>query len=257
VQLLDRSTRPLGLTAAGRLYAELCRDVLRCEENFVVALDGVKAEVEGTVRIASIYSIGLSEMQHLREEFADACPGAQLHVEYLRPAKVYEAILQDQADLGFISYPESRRDLTVVPWRQERMTVAVYPTHRFAGRVRLLPADLNGESFIAFDDEVIIRRELDRFFRENNVELEIVAQFDNIQSIKEAVALGSGISILPERTMLGEVEQGRLISVPLIAPELIRPTGIIHRKKKKLTRAALEFLSLIITEESTTEESTA
>src|SRR3979490_2387842 len=75
VQLLDRSTRPLGLTAAGRLYAELCRDVLRCEENFIVALDGVKAEVEGTVRVASIYSIGLSEMQHLKEEFANACPG--------------------------------------------------------------------------------------------------------------------------------------------------------------------------------------
>jgi DNA-binding transcriptional LysR family regulator len=92
---------------------------------------------------------------------------------------------------------------------------------------------------------VIIRRELDRFFREHGVEIEIVAQFDNIQSIKEAVMLGSGISILPERTMQSEIEQGRLVSVPLHAPELVRPTGIIHRKKKKLTRAALEFLRLI------------
>ena len=250
VQLLDRSTRPLGLTAAGRLYAELCRDVLRCEENFIVALDGVKAEVEGTVRIASIYSIGLSEMQRLKEDFAQACPGVELHVEYLRPNKVYEAIIEDQADLGFISYPEHRRELTVIDWRQERMTVAVYPTHPFAGRELLTPADLNGEKFISFDDDVIIRRELDRFFRDHDVDIQIVAQFDNIQSIKEAVVLESGISILPERTMQAEVEQGRLISVPLHAPELVRPTGIIHRKKKKLTRAAREFLRLITESEN-------
>ena len=219
--------------------------MLRCEEEFIVALDGVKAEVEGTVRVASIYSIGLAEMQVLREEFLKACPGAQLHVEYLRPAKVYEAISEGAADLGFISYPEHRRDLTVIPWREEKMTLAVYPTHRFASQRRVTPEDLNGEQFISFDDEVIIRRELDRFFREHGVEIEIAAQFDNIQSIQEAVVLGSGISILPERAMQAEIEQGRLVSVPLHAPELVRPTGIIHRRKKKLTRAAQEFLRLI------------
>lgn len=245
VQLLDRSRRPLGITAAGRLYADLCRDVLRRSEDFRVALDGIKTAVEGTVRVASIYSIGLSEMFRLREEFATACPGAHLHIEYLRPDKVYAAILEDDADLGFISYPEHRRELTVIPWRQERMAVAVYPTHRFAGRTQLLPADLDAESFISFDEEVMIRRELDRFFRENDVTIAIEMQFDNIQSIKEAVASGSGISILPERTMQTDVQEGRLVSIPLHAPELVRPTGIIHRRKKKLTRAAQEFLRLV------------
>ncbi len=253
VQLLDRSTRPLGLTPGGKLYAELCRDILRREEDFAAALDEIKADAEGTVRVASIYSIGLSDMPHLRDEFLRACPGAQLHIEYLRPDKVYEAVLEGQADLGFISYPEHRRDLTVIPWREERMTVAVYPSHPLAGREILLPADLDGQDFIAFDEEVIIRRELDRFFRDHGVSISIVMQFDNIQSIKEAVVLGSGISILPERTMQTEVEQNRLVSIPLHAPELIRPTGIIHRKKKKLTRAGREFLNLVVTMEDTPE----
>jgi DNA-binding transcriptional LysR family regulator len=249
VQLLDRSTRPLGLTAGGKLYAELCRDVLRREEDFIAALDEIKAEAEGTVRVASIYSIGLSEMVRLRDEFAHLCPGAQLHIEYLRPDKVYEAVLEDQADLGFISYPEHRRDLTVIPWREERMTVALYPSHPLAAREMLLPRDLDHQDFIAFDEEVIIRRELDRFFRDQDVEIHVVMQFDNIQSIKEAVALGSGISILPERTMYSEVEQGRLVSIPLHAPELVRPTGIIHRKKKKFTRAGRQFMSLVVASE--------
>ncbi len=253
VQLLDRSTRPLGLTPGGKLYAELCRDVLRREEDFVAALDEIKDEAAGTVRVASIYSIGLSELPRLRDEFTRAFPGAQLHIEYLRPDKVYQAVLEDQADLGFISYPENRRDLTIIPWREERMTVAVYPSHPFSGRRFLVPKDLDGQDFISFDDEVIIRRELDRFFREHEVRIPVVMQFDNIQSIKEAVVLGSGISILPERTIQAEVEQGRLVSIPLRAPELVRPIGIIHRRRKKLTKAGREFLNLVMTSESAME----
>lgn len=235
----------VGADRGGKLYAELCRDVLRREEDFAAALDEIKAEAEGTVRVASIYSIGLSDMPRLREEFSRVCPGAELRIEYLRPDKVYEAVLEGHADLGFISYPEHRRDLTVIPWREERMTVAVYPTHPFAAFEILIPADLDGQDFIAFDEEVIIRRELDKFFRDHDVKISIVMQFDNIQSIKEAVVLGSGISILPERTMQTEVEQNRLVSIPLHAPELVRPTGIIHRRKKKLTRAGREFLGLV------------
>jgi len=201
--------------------------------------------MEGTFRIASIYSIGLTEMPKLREDFARVCPGVQLLVEFLRPNKVYDAVLSDHADIGFISYPEPNRDLTIIPWREEQMVVAAYPSHPFAGRTLLQPHELNGQKFIAFDQEVTIHRELERFFRENEIEVSIAAQFDNIQSIKEAVAQGSGISILPARSVSSEVNQRRLLSIPLDAPELVRPTAIIHRKKKKLSRAGLEFLQLI------------
>jgi DNA-binding transcriptional LysR family regulator len=244
-ELFDRSTRPLGLTVAGKLYADLCRDVLRRAEDFNVALEEVRDSSESNIRVASIYSIGLSDVGRLREEFGRAFPGAGIHVELLRPDKVYDAVLTDQVDLGFISYPEHRRELTVIPWRQERMTVAAYPSHPFAQRDMVQPRDLDGEAFVAFDEEVIIRRELDRFFRESGVGISISMQLDNIQSIKEAVAVGSGISILPERTMQAEIEQKRLVSIPLNAPELRRPIAIIHRKKKKLTRALREFLKLV------------
>ncbi len=90
--------------------------------------------------------------------------------ELLRPDRVYEAVLgSGAADLGFISYPENRRDLTVIPWRDERMTLAVYPSHPLASKAMVRPEDLDGQNFVAFDEEVIIRRELDRFFRESGV----------------------------------------------------------------------------------------
>ena len=63
--------------------------------------------------------------------------------------------------------------------------------------------------------------------------------------IKEAVALGQGSSILPARTMQAEIAQGRLVAIRLHAPELARPIGIVHRKRRKFNRAAQAFLELL------------
>jgi len=246
VSLFDRSKRPLELTAAGKLYAEFCRDVLRREEEFTLALETIKGDVEGTVRVVSIYSTGLSEMGRLQEEFSARYPTAQLHVEYMRPDKVYDAVRNDTADLGLVSFPESTREIAAIPWRNEEMQVAVPPSHPIAQRDFVFPADLNGQDFIGFDEDLSIRRELDRFLRAQGVEVKIVMTFDNIQMIKEAVGLGRGISLLPARTMLAEIEQGRLVAVKLDAPDLVRPVGIVHRKRKKFNRAAQAFLELLV-----------
>jgi DNA-binding transcriptional LysR family regulator len=243
--VFDRTKRPLQLTEAGVLYAEFCRDVLRREEEFTLALEAMKGNVTGSVRVASIYSIGLSEMSRLQEQFSGSYPAANLHVEYMRPDKIYEAVRDDTADLGLVSYPEQSREIAVIPWRNEEMQVAAHPSHPLARRAELLPADLNGESFIGFDEDLRIRRELDRFFRGHGIEVNLLMHFDNIQTIKEAVALGSGISILPAHTMQAEIEQGRLVAVPLHAPELMRPVGIVHRKRKTFNGAARAFLELV------------
>ena len=244
VALLDRSTRPFTLTPAGRLYAELCRDVLRRKEEFDVALETLKAEVEGTVRVASIYSVGISEMSHLKDEFSKRYPNARLEVEYLRPKMVYAAVLEDRADLGLVSYPEATRQLAVIPWRQEQMTVAAAPSHPLAQRPVLAASDLTGQDFIEFDDDLPIKHETDRFLREHAIAVNRVMHFDNVQTIKEAVALGAAISILPARVMQAEIGQGRLVSIPIDAT-LVRPLGIVHRRRRKLHRAAESFLALL------------
>jgi len=252
VTLLDRSRRPLTITAAGQLYLEYCREVLRRKEQFEGALEQLKNAVEGTVRVASIYSVGLSEMVELEQEFARRQPSASLEVEYLRPEKVYEAVLADDADLGLVSYPEPSRDITVIPWRQEEMVLAASPYHELAARAedghnrgRIKPEELNGVDFIGFDDELPIRREVDRFLRSHGVEVNQILHFDNLQMIKEAVAHQVGVSIMPARVLLDEMRQGRLIAIPIEAPELYRPLGIIHRRRKRFPRVAQEFLNLL------------
>jgi DNA-binding transcriptional LysR family regulator len=247
ITLLDRTRRPLELTPAGKVYSDFCRDVLRREEELTLELESLKRQVEGTLRVASIYSIGLSDMSRMQEEFATLYPTVQLQVEYMHPEKVYEAVLNDAADLGLVSYPQVRREIAVIPWRDEEMHVAVAPSHPFARRPEVHPADLNGQTFIGFDEDLTIRRELDRFFRTQGVEVNLAMHFDNIQTIKEAVVLGSGISILPARTMQAEIAQGRLVAVKLHAPGLVRTVGVVHRKRKKFSRAAQSFIKLLTT----------
>ena len=245
VALFDRTTRPLALTEAGKLYAEFCRDVLHREDQFEVALEHLKIDVGSAVRVASIYSIGISEMGHLQQEFAERCPSARLQVEYMRPDKIYDAVREGTADLGLVSYPEASREIAAIPWRREEMRLATSPTHELASREEVYPWDLNGQDFIGFDEDLSIRKELDRFFRAKGIAVNMVMHFDNIQMIKEAVALGRGISILPSRTMQAEIAQGRLVAVPLCAPELVRPLGILHQKRRPLNRAAQSFLELV------------
>ena len=246
VELLDRSTRPLVVTPAGRLYGEFCRDILRRKEDFEAALQRMRQEVEGTLRVAAIYSVGLSEMVSLEQEFARRQPEAKLEVQYLRPERIYEAVLAGEVDLGLISYPETRRDITVIPWRREEMVLAVSPEHPLANhRDSVPPRELQGADFISFDDDLPIRRHMDRFLKEHGVEVNVTLHFDNIQMIKEAVMHRVGVSIMPARIMKDDVEQGRLAAVRIADATLFRPLGIIHRKKKRFHRVAQAFLDLL------------
>ncbi len=244
VTLLDR-TRPLTVTEAGRLYLEMCREVLRARDEFLVTLERLKSEVEGTVRVASIYSVGLSEMSRLEGEFSRRHPQARLEVQYLRPEKVYEAVVSDQADLGLMSYAESTKEVKVLPWREEQMVVAASPHHALANKSEVRPEELEGQDFVGFDEDLPIRRDIDRFLREHRVRVNLTLHFDNLQMIKEAVAHGSGVSIMPARIMEDEVRQGRLVPIPIAGFRLFRPVGIVHQRKKRFHRAGQAFLDLL------------
>jgi len=247
VVLFDRSTRPLTLTPAGKLYYDLCRDVLRRNEEFMAALGQLKKDIDGSVRVASIYSIGIGEMAVIEEQFHRRCPDAKLRVEYLRPEKVLEAVTNDHADLGLISYPEPSREIAVIPWRNEEMVVAVDPSHPLASRGQVSPRELHGMDFVGFDDDLPISQEVDRYLKAYGVRVQRIMHFDVIEMVKEAVALGSGFSILPRRVFEAEVREGRMSAVKLAPPGLVRPVGIIHRRKKKFNRATQEFLALLQT----------
>ncbi len=243
-QLLDRSRRPLDVLPAGKALHDFSRDVLRRQQQFLAELEEIRGGEGGALKIAAIYSVGLSEMSRLEEEFHRRLPSAQLEVNYLRPEKVYQAVADDRADLGLVSYPEATRDVVALPWRNEEMVVACGPGHALSGRENLTPHDLDNIDFIAFDEDLPISRDIERFLREHGVKVHVVMRFDNIQSMKEALRMGPAVSILPAPMLQSDVSEGRLKTIPLSAP-LFRPLGIIHRRRRTFQRAAQVFIDLL------------
>ena len=246
VQIFDRSTRPLTVTPAGKLYLDYCRDVLRRQEEFETSLKKLKMETDGRVRLAAIYSIALSEMSEIEAKFTRVFPQANLDVSYLRPERVWAAVENDQADLGIVSYADSSRDVVALPWRDEEMVVAAAPHHPLAKLQTVSATDLSGTAFVGFDDDLPIQSQIERYFRDHRVTVDITLRFDNLVMIKQAVAHGSGVSIMPKRVMREDIAANRLIALHLDPPELFRPVRIIHRRRKSLNQVASGLLELLM-----------
>lgn len=250
VALFDRSRRPLTPTAAGKIYVDYCRDMLRRHEVMQAELAAILNQGTGTVRIAAIYSVGLPEMSRIEAKFAERFPEARMDVQYLRPDRVWDAVAKDEADFGLMSYAESTRELVALPWRDERMVLAVAPEHPLARRDSVAAAGLAGMSFVGFDDDLPIQQHIDRYLKEQRVEVEVVLRFDNIEMIKQAVAHGAGVSIMPERVMGEDLLQGRLMALRLEPAELFRPVRIVHRRRKVFSDVLRGMLELLVESEA-------
>jgi DNA-binding transcriptional LysR family regulator len=229
VPLVDRTKRPFVLTPEGQACYEGFREVLELYDSVEAQIRSLRMEIGGLVRVASIYSVGLHDMSRCMQDFMRQFPKAKVRLEYLRPNKVYDAVLNAEVDLGIISYPVPSPDLNVIPLRTEPMVLVCHPQHRLAAEKAVTAEHLHGEDFVAFDRDLSIRKEVDRYLRQRSVAIRVVMEFDNIETIKQAVQIGAGISILPAPTVREECHNGSVVAVRLIAPELRRPIGIIHR----------------------------
>ncbi|MGA2619547.1 MAG: LysR family transcriptional regulator [Thermoguttaceae bacterium] len=245
VQLVDRSKRPFVLTPEGQACYEGFREVLELYDSVEARVRSLRMDISGLVRVAAIYSVGLHDMSRCMQDFMRRYPKAKVRLEYLRPNKVYDAVLDAEVDLGIISYPTSSPEIKVIPLRSERMVLVCHPQHRLAREKAVTAEHLQGEDFIAFDRDLSIRKDVDRYLRQRSVNIRIAMEFDNIETIKQAVEIGAGISILPEPPVRNACRSGSLAAVRLIAPELRRPIGIIYRLRKVFTPTAAKFVELL------------
>jgi DNA-binding transcriptional LysR family regulator len=245
VQLIDRSKRPFLLTPEGDACYQGFHEILGRFDSLDAHVRSMRKEISGTVRVAAIYSVGLHDMSRCMQRFMSQYPDASVRLEFLHPRRVAEAVLDEEVDLGVISYPVETRGLSIIPLRSENMVLVCHPDHRLATMERVTIGQLRGEDYVAFDPDLMIRKELDRYLRQNEVVVHIVMEFDNIETIKQAIEIGAGVSILPEPTVRKEVLAGTLAVVPLAIHELRRPIGILHRQRKMFTPTILKFIELL------------
>ncbi len=246
-ELIDRTKRPLELTSCGQLFYDRCRKL--CDECQSIE-DEVRqlrlGKIVGRVRVASIYSVGLLQMQAYVEKFEHLFPDVKVQLEYLHPDDVYAQVRRDNADIGIVSFPRGRGDIESTDWLQQEMGVVVAPHSPLAGRLSVELEDLRNQPFVGFTPDLTIRGEIDRALQEADVEVRITHQFDNIENIKRAVEIGAGVSILPLDSVRREVEFGLLKAIPFQRVRLTRPLGIIRKRGRPPTAAVSKFRDLLL-----------
>ncbi len=246
VKLIDRSKRPFVLTAEGEVYYLGCRSLVQQLNTLEDEVRALHHQVEGRVNVASIYSVGLGHMNRCVQDFLDHHPKAHVGIEYLHPRRVIELVDSGQVDIGLVSYPKQTRRIAAIPWRDEPMVLVCAPAHELAGLTSVRLEALDGFGMVSFDDDLRIRRELDRILTAHQVSVRTVMQFDNIEMLKRAVEINVGFSLLPAQAVAREVESGTLVAIPLAGIDLVRPVGIVHRCGVDLGATARCFIQFLL-----------
>jgi DNA-binding transcriptional LysR family regulator len=246
-QLLERDRRSrLVLTELGRQFYAGCRELLERFGTLETELRKGSGSITGTARVATVYSIGLYALPPYVSSFMKTHPQVKVHLEYRRTDKVCEGCLDNSVDFGIVAFPIRRANLAVVPWQEEPLILVCAPGHPLARRRRVSLSLLRGAEFIAFERDIPTRRTIDRVLASHGVRVNRVMEFDNIETIKRAVEVGSGISIVPETTVAGELKRGVLVRVGLAEGRFTRSVGIVHRRGRALSNAAREFMRLLV-----------
>lgn len=239
VTLIDRSVRPLDLTEAGRVFLAGVEDLLDRYDRLEQQVSRLTDRKPGLVRVEAIYSAGLELLQHIREQFEAEFSGISIEIHYKKPEDVYQAVRDGHCDMGIVSYPQRWTRVNHLPLRNELMVVVARPGHPLTQQTRLHARALTDRSMVTFEMDLRVGRRIRAYLRDQGATPRIVDSFDNIDTIKNVVAVTDHFAILPKRTVLRELAAGTLATIEL-EPMLVRPIGIIYPRKRYGSDAAAD-----------------
>jgi len=243
--LIERSKKKFRLTREGQVLYDFSKQIIQTYDALHSRLQEIKDIISGTIRVATIYSIGLHDLPPYIKRFLKDYPTVNVHVEYRRANQVYEDVLGNVVDMGLVAYPSRDNKLEIVPLRKDPLVLVCHPLHPFAKLKTIKLKGIAGQKFIGFEPDIPTRKALDRILRENGVEVQTVMEFDNIETVKRAVEIDAGISIVPHSTISQEISKQTLAAVHLDEGEFFRPLAAIYKKNKVLSPAMRQFISVL------------
>ena len=240
--IVDRNQKKFRLTQQGTTLYTTFKEILNLYEKLNCQILEMRNVVSGSIQISTVNSIGLHELPPYLKSFMKEFPSVNARVEYRRANLVYEDVLHGSADLGLVAFPVKHKDLTVIPFATDELIVAMNPDHPLAKKKNLSIEELKGIEFIAFEKDIPTRKATDEILRQSDVEISIVMEFDNVETVKRALEINAGVAIIPKNTVANEVERDQLVNCKLDSGKHIRPISIIHKKSRMLTPALRSFI---------------
>ena len=243
--LVERSKKRFHLTSEGQVLYDYAKQIIQSYEALHSHLQQVKDIISGNIRVATIYSIGLHDLPPYVKKFMRSYPTVNVHVELCHPSQVYEDVLGNVVDLGLVAYPAKNAKLDIIPLRKDTLVLICHPGHPLAKLKNVTFKMLAGQKFVGFEANIPMRKALDKIFRKHGVSVKIVAEFDNIETVKGAVEIDAGISVVPRSTITQEVAKRTLAAVPLEDGAFYRPTAVIYKNNRVPSPAVKQFLALL------------
>ena len=243
--LIERSKKKFRLTREGQVLYNFSKQIIQTYDSLQNRLQEIKNIISGTIRVATIYSIGLHDLPPYLKKFLKNYPTVNIHVEYRRSNQVYEDVLGNVVDLGLVAYPVKDAKLEIVSLRKDPLVLICHPQHPLARLKTTRLKTIAGLKFVGFEPDIPPRKALDKILKEYGVEVNTVMEFDNIETVKRAVEIDAGIAIVPESTIAQEVSKQTLAAVKLDDADFFRPLAVIYKKNKVLSPAMKQFIAVL------------
>lgn len=245
IPLIERSSKRFALTREGELLYQTSKDIIVHFDTLQHQFNEMRNIVSGNIRIATVYSIGLHELPPYMKSFLKEFPNVNVHVEYRRSNQVYDEVQSGTCDLGLVAFPTHKKNLKVESFKKDRLVVITSPDHPLAAKTELDLEELADCKFIGFEPDIPTRRAVDKHFREAGIDPKPIMEFDNIETVKRAVEIDAGVSIVPRATVEQEVKAGSLKALEFKGKPFHRPLGMIYKSGRVLSPALKRFLKTL------------
>ncbi len=243
--LIERSKKKFTLTKEGETLYKYSKQIVQTYDELRHKIQEIQNVVTGTIKVVTIYSIGLHELPPYLKKFLKKHPTVNVSVEYRRATQLYEDILTGMADIGLVAYPQKDPRLQVTSLAEDMLVLICHPDHPLTQKPKVKLSEIASHKFIAFEPDIPTRRAIDKILRDRNVEVNHVMEFDNIETVKRAVEIDAGISIVPRSPVAQEVAKKTIAMVEIEDEQFYRPLAAVHKKSKVLSPAMKEFLALL------------
>ena len=243
--LFERLGTKISLTVAGRIFAEHAEQILALRRRAQDTINELELMPRGELLIAANEATCIYVLPGVFAEFKKQFPNVQLLVDRSYGSRVVQAVLDNLADFGITQLPVQEKRLQVVKIYSDEIKLLVATGHPLASHDRIMPADLIGAQLL-LPKTGTTRMRLNAWLDPVQEDLSVSMELDSTEMIKRFVMANLGVSFLAASHCQEELAAGRLSAISLGPEPMIRHVGLIYRRDKSLSKAALGFIQVTL-----------
>jgi DNA-binding transcriptional LysR family regulator len=243
--LFERFGSRISRTTAGKIFTEYAEQMLDLRRRVQDAIAELESNPRGELVIAANEATCIYVLPKVFSEYRTQFPAVQLQVLRSYGSRVVEAVMENSADFGLTQLPVEEKRLQVVNVYRDEIRLICPARHPLASRPMVTAQEV-AEHYLVLPKYGKTRTRLNEWLEAVEDEIRISMELDSTEMMKHFVIAGLGVSFMAASNCREEIEAGKLRAVPLGPESMMRRLGLIYRKDKALSKAALGFIQVVL-----------